>query len=147
MAAQYPIQRLISGNAKRGTSEVTVDYGGVSVTRHLKGGIGWHPDDTIPALHKRLEERVEQNKRLQQDKAAVISKLSKLSVTDKVGIEKFAKEMAIEMVVGLKPKQITELLAKLQAEIDILKAQLPFAEAALDQVRKEDPLMVRYVLA
>jgi hypothetical protein len=144
VAAQYEIYKTIQTNTTKRTAEIVTLFQGKSVTRHLKGGIGRHPDDTIPALHARLEDRVAQNKLAQQHKAEMLSKLGKLSVGDSKGFEKAMREMGIEFATGLKPKEFAELLAKLQAEIDALKANLPFAESALDTVRKEDPLMVRY---
>jgi flagellar motility protein MotE (MotC chaperone) len=146
MPNRFAIVRTISTSNKGRElrQEVTVDFQGQSVTRHIRNGVGKHPDDTIPSMHRKLEERVDRNRKLQQDKATVISKLSSVSVGDAKGLEKVMKEMALEFVTGLKPKQVTDLLAKLQREIDALKADLPHIEEALNRLRKEDPIMVNF---
>jgi len=121
MPSKFSIIRTIS-RGKPGRAEIIVNFHGKSVTRHTRNGIGRHPDDTIPALHSRLEERLADNISLRGQKV----------VAQGVLAEK-------------KPEGYLDYISRLQREISVLDAAKPVIESALASVRKEDPLMVAYV--
>jgi len=122
---QYPVERIVS-SGKKGKAMIIVNFNCRSITRHVVNGMGRHPDDSIPAVHKRLEDELENNKRDTDNKREAIAILQR------------------QPPKHLKPVEITTLLAKLAAEVRDLEAVRPIIEDALSNVRKEDPLMVRY---
>lgn len=127
MAQKYEIYKVIS-TGKKGHAQIVVLFNGQSVTRHIINNVGRHPDDTIPALHNRLRENIENNKKLTTDKAAAINILTDEKLRPK----------------NIKPAQAVALVASMAIEIGKLKDELPMLEEALRTVQKEDPLMVNY---
>lgn len=121
MPSKFEIHKQISRGRRQGDAEIVVLFNGKSVTRHTRNGVGRHPDDTIPALHRRLEERLAENKRRRDD-----------AVT------------AQGVLAEKKPKDYLEHIVALQVQVAKLEADRPLIEAALLAVRKEDPLMVNY---
>ena len=122
MATKYEIAKHISRGKRKGHEQITVNFQGRSVTRHTINGVGRHPDDTIPGLHSRLKERIQENMSRTSNKKAAIAILEEKK----------------------QPKDWLDLAAKMQREIKSLEAELPGIKAALSAVEKEDPLMVNY---
>jgi hypothetical protein len=121
MPNKFEIVQQISRGKKKGHAQITVNFQGRSVTRHIINGVGRHPDDTIPALHKRLRDLTDENEAMTRDKKAAIALLEQK-----------------------KPKGWMDLAAKMQREIRVLEEALPNLKLALASVQKEDPLMVNY---
>ncbi len=120
MAQKYETAKIISTGSK-GRAQVTVQFQGRTVTRHIVNGVGRHPDDSLPAHHRKLEERLSE---------------AKCNISHKEeAIVKFTKE---------KPTDWEKFVVILQADILRLKNDLPTLENALEIVRKEDPLMVNF---
>ncbi len=121
MAQKYEIAKVVSAGIK-GRAQVTVQFQGRTVTRHIVNGVGRHPDDNLPAHHRKLEERLSEAKR---------------NISHKEGaIVEFTKK---------KPNHWEDFVAILQGDILNIKNALPFIENALEIVRKEDPLMVNFI--
>ena len=121
MAAKYEIVRTISSNPKRDTAQVTVNYNGRVVTRHIKNGVGKHPDDALPGIHQKLQERISENQREQQFLLSSIAALQE---------KKPENWEANSALLELKRKERVDTL--------------PGLIAALEMWKKEDPLMVSY---
>jgi len=121
MPQRFEIRQTISTNAQRRTAQIVVVFNNRCVTRHIKNGIGRHPDDSLPAYHRKLEERVVENKRRQQD-----------ALEAKAHFEK------------TKPKDWEAFVVSLEQQRQRLVDELQVMIGALEIVKKEDPLMVSY---
>lgn len=121
MPAEFKIHRVVSSGSK-GT-QILVLFNGKSVTRHIVNGVGRHPDDSLPTLYKKLEDRLSEAKS-----------------------SKAQAEEAIPMLEKTKAKYYQQHILDLQKKIKQYEDSAATLATALDQVRKENPLMVRYIV-
>lgn len=121
MPNKFERYKTISRGTRKGEEQIVVMFQGRSVTRHIRNGVGRHPDDTIPGLHSRLKERIQENESMTRHKKEAIALLEKNQ-----------------------QKGWIDLAAKMQREIKQLEEALPVLKTALASVEKEDPLMVAY---
>lgn len=147
MANQFKIRQRISTSDKGRElrQQITVEFNGRIVTRHIKDGIGRHPDDSLPAYYRKLEERVTENQRLQQNKLEAITILQKFTKEKPKGLDDIMRKATVEVLTGMTAQKAVELAAKMELERQQLVDQLQVLIVALEVVRKEDPLMVTYV--
>ena len=122
MSNQFKIRQHLSSNAKRRTAMVTVEFQGRVFTRHIKDGIGRHPDDSLPGIYRKLEERIAFNK---QDQAMKLE--------------------AITMFKAKKPENWEDHVVALEMQRQRLVDELQVLMLSLDAMKKEDPLMVSYI--
>ena len=125
MASSYPIHKVLS-IGKKGMM-VSVRFGDKTVTRHLINMRGRHPDDSIPALHDRLNDIVN---KLQEELGQLVK-----------GIEKAEKEVTKD---GPSADAARMLLPVARIAQVLREAQLKDAISVRDQEAIENPIFVGY---
>lgn len=123
MPNQFEITQVINRGTRKGCAQIVVNFQGRSVTRHIRDGVGRHPDNLIPTLHKKLADRIQDAERMKNDKMSAIGLLEQK-----------------------KPKDWEALVLRMQDEIRTLNDSLTNGlKPALAVLQKEDPIMVKYV--
>ena len=145
MPNKFKIRQRLSSNAKRRTAMVTVEFQGRVFTRHIKDGIGRHPDEDLPKIYAKLEERIEENKQFQQDKLEAIAALQNFGQQKPKGLEDIMRKAAIEILTGMTVEKAKDLVVKMELERQRLVDELQVMQLSLDAMKKEDPLMVSYI--